>query len=518
MLRNFAALSTILAFTACSTVTPPPTTENSTAPTAPVSASETQSESEKLNAFFEADFQKQVARSPMWQTRLGIKTDYDKWNDVSDARTLEDFELAKAAYETMKSEFDFDKLDESAKLSYRLYEYQFKRSERGLPFRNYGYTFDQMNGAQSGIPAFLINQHRITSPEDAEAYIARLNGLEGYMAQLIENAKTSGEMGIRPPRFVYDYVISDAQNVLTGYPFNESEGMTDSPLMEDFRKKVGALLADEKITVEQHDKLLEEAVDALFTSVEPAYQTLLVYLDLDAQKATTEDGAWKFPNADEYYAMRLNAMTTTNLSASEIHELGLQEMDRIHDEMRTIMKKVGFEGTLKEFFDFTRTDDQFFYPNTAEGKAAYLAEATEMIDTMRDALPSMFNTFPEAKMIVKAVEPFREKSAGKAFYSSPALDGSRPGTYYANLYNTKDMPIYQMEALAYHEGIPGHHMQIAISQELEGIPTFRKFGRYTAYTEGWGLYSEYFPKEFGFYEDPYSDFENFTKTTIINIQ
>ena len=204
--------------------------------------------------------------------------------------------------------------------------------------------------------------------------------------------------------------------------------------------------------------------------------------------------------------MRLNAMTTTNLSASEIHELGLQEMDRIHDEMRTIMKKVGFEGTLKEFFDFTRTDDQFFYPNTAEGKAAYLAEATEMIDTMRDALPSMFNTFPEAKMIVKAVEPFREKSAGKAFYSSPALDGSRPGTYYANLYNTKDMPIYQMEALAYHEGIPGHHMQIAISQELEGIPTFRKFGRYTAYTEGWGLYSEYFPKEFGFYEDPYSDF------------
>jgi uncharacterized protein (DUF885 family) len=129
-----------------------------------------------------------------------------------------------------------------------------------------------------------------------------------------------------------------------------------------------------------------------------------------------------------------------------------------------------------------------------------------MIDTMREALPNVFNTFPQADMVVKAVEPFREKAAGKAFYQRPAPDGSRPGVYYANLYRMQDMPLYQMEALAYHEGIPGHHMQLAISQELTGIPKFRKYGGFTAYTEGWGLYSKFLPKEMGFYEDPYSDF------------
>ena len=199
-------------------------------------------------------------------------------------------------------------------------------------------------------------------------------------------------------------------------------------------------------------------------------------------------------------------MTTTDMTADEIHELGLAEVARIHDEMRAIMQQVEYDGTLQDFFEFTRTDEQFFKPNTDEGKAEYLAEATAMIDTMREALPTVFNTFPKAEMEVKAVEPFRERAAGKAFYQRPAPDGSRPGVYYANLYRMQDMPLYQMEALAYHEGIPGHHMQLAISQELTGIPKFRKYGSVTAYTEGWGLYSEFLPKEMGFYEDPYSDF------------
>jgi uncharacterized protein (DUF885 family) len=174
------------------------------------------------------------------------------------------------------------------------------------------------------------------------------------------------------------------------------------------------------------------------------------------------------------------------MTAEEIHNLGLAEVARIHDEMRGIMKQVGFEGSLKEFFDFTRTDPQFFKPNTPEGKAEYLDEATAWIDQMREDLPTVFNTFPKADMIVKAVEPFREKSAGKAFYSRPAPDGSRPGTYYANLYRMQDMPTYQMQALAFHEGIPGHHMQIAIAQELTGVPKFRKYGGFTAFVRRLG--------------------------------
>ena len=181
-------------------------------------------------------------------------------------------------------------------------------------------------------------------------------------------------------------------------------------------------------------------------------------------------------------------------------------MSRIHDEMREIKDKVGFKGDLKAFMQFMKTDKQFYYPNTAEGKQRYLDEATAMIDNMKTRLDELFIVKPKADLKVKAVEAFREKAAGKAFYQQPAPDGSRPGIYYANLYDMEAMPTYQMEALAYHEGIPGHHMQIAISQELEGVPKFRKFGGYTAYIEGWGLYSELVPKEMGLYEDPYSDF------------
>ena len=170
------------------------------------------------------------------------------------------------------------------------------------------------------------------------------------------------------------------------------------------------------------------------------------------------------------------------------------------------MKQVGFDGSLQEFFQHLQTEPRFTYEDSDAGRDAYLKEATRLIDVMKGELDAVFLTKPQADLEVRRVEAFREKAAGKAFYNRPAPDGSRPGYYYANLYKITDMPKYQMEALAYHEGIPGHHMQIAMAQELEGIPKFRKFGGYTAYTEGWGLYSEFLPKEMGFYEDPYSDF------------
>lgn len=508
MKKTLTAIALILALGACTstqTTTPPVATET---PAAPVKETEVQmTESEKLYAFFEDSFMENVMRSPIRQTYLGIKTaDYALWDDVSDERAQEDFALMKERVEFMNANFDYDKLDADAKLSFDLFNYRYEQAALAFPWRDYGYTFNQMFGQQSSIPAFLINQHRVSDKSDAEAYISRLAGVEDYLGQHITNAKRSAEQGIRPPRFVYDYVISDAENVISGYPFSETEGMTDSPLMKDFRGKLDALKESGNISDAEYDSVLEEAEAAMITSVLPGYESLIAYMKMDKSSATDVDGAWKFPKGGEYYAMRLNQMTTTSLTANEIHELGLSEVARIHDEMRAIMKEVGYEGTLKDFFEYTRTDPRFFKPNTPEGKAEYLAEATAMIDEMRDTLPEMFYTFPQADLVVKAVEPFREKSAGKAFYQRPAPDGSRPGTYYANLYNMADMPLYQMEALAYHEGIPGHHMQIAIAQELKDVPKFRKFGGYTAYTEGWGLYSEYFPKEYGFYEDPYSDF------------
>ena len=201
--------------------------------------------------------------------------------------------------------------------------------------------------------------------------------------------------------------------------------------------------------------------------------------------------------------------TTTELTAEEIHRTGLAEVARIHEEMREIMKAVKFEegeGNLQEFFHFMRTDRRFYYPETEEGKQAYLSGASAAIDSMNGRLGEMFLTTPKAELVVRAVEAFREKSAGKAFYRRPAMDGSRPGIYYANLRTMADMPTYQMDALAFHEGVPGHHLQIAIAQEAEDIPDFRRHTHYTAFTEGWGLYSELLPLEFGFYKDPYSNF------------
>jgi len=219
------------------------------------------------------------------------------------------------------------------------------------------------------------------------------------------------------------------------------------------------------------------------------------------------DGVWKLPNGKAFYKSRLKHFTTTDMSADEIHNIGLEEVARIHDEMRVIMAQIGYEGTLKDFFNFLRTDPQFTYSNDDEGRQRYITEATQYIDDMRGQLDGLFITKPKADLIVKRVEPFREASAFGAFYNQPTLDGSRPGTYYINLKDMKELPVYQMQALAYHEGIPGHHMQIAIAMELEGLPKFRTIGgRHTSYIEGWALYSEAVPAELGLFTDPYQDF------------
>ena len=474
----------------------------SSAPSETASDAAVQTESERINAWFEEQFEQQLARSPMFLTFLGRKTDYDKWNDATDAFAVETHELQVAALAEMRANFDFDALDAAAQLSYRLFEYEVEQDDRAFPFRKHWYVFSQFRGPHSGVPAFLINQHRVDSIEDVEAYIARLEGVQTYLGQHQENAEAQFADGIYPPRWSYEQMIATSRNIISGAPFDDSE--KDSTLLADFTKKVDALDADEAVK----EGLRARGVNALLSSVKPAYESLIAMFEAQQETASNDDGAWKLPDGAAYYANRLERMTTTDMSAEDIHNLGLSEVARIHGEMTEIKNAVGFEGSLQEFFVYMRDDPdgKFFYPNTDEGREQYLAEATAFIDTMRGRLDELFFTFPQAEMIVKRVEPFRERAAGKAFYQRPAPDGSRPGIYYANLYDMGAMPIYQMEALAYHEGVPGHHMQLAIAQELEEAPSFRKFGGYTAYSEGWGLYSEYIPKEMGFYEDPYSDF------------
>lgn len=456
--------------------------------------------SEDLNAYFEAEFEEDVEDSPMMQTQLGRKTEYGQWDDFSTESYTRDLEKAKERLKYLNENVNEDLLDEETRLSYRLFRQEVEDQIEDYDYRFYDYPINQMYGYHAQLPAFLINMHRIDSIGDAKAYISRLNAIPAAFEDVIEGLQIREQNGILPPKFVFEKVLDASRNVLKGKPFTSSKEA--SALLEDFKSKV------DKLDIQESEKLalIAEAEKALLTSVKPAYEKLIAALEDQQQRATTDHGAWKFPKGEAFYKNRLKRITTTDLTSNEIHEIGLSEVARIHREMEEIMKKVGFEGSLSDFFEFMRNDPQFYYPNTPEGKAEYLEEATGLIDTMKGRLDELFLTKPEADIIVKAVEPFREKSAGKAFYQQPAIDGSRPGTYYANLYDMNAMPKYQMEALAYHEGIPGHHMQIAIAQELDSLPMFRKFGRYTAYTEGWGLYSELVPKEIGFYEDPYSDF------------
>ena len=459
-------------------------------------------ESKRANEFFDKNFDDYISRHPQFASSLGLKTSYDKWDDLSDASNAEDLAFAVQNLSRLKREFDFDALDPQTQLSWKLFENDVQQNAEGFRFRFHNYPVNQMFGWHSQTPTFLINIHRIDSVPDAEAYIARLNGIAPQADQVIANLELRAEKGIVPPKFVFPLVLDACKNVLKGKPFDKSE--TDSTLLADFTKKITALKDVDQAT---RDRLLADANKALLESFQPAYQKLIAFLEAQEKTAPAEGGAWQFPDGRSYYEYALRRTTTTKLTGDEIHDLGLKEVARIHAEMEKIKDKVKFKGDLQKFFEFMRTDKQFYLPDTEEGRAEYLKRATDIINTMRGRLDELFLTKPKADVVVKAVEKFREKSAGKAFYQQPAPDGSRPGMFYVNLAEMKSTPTYELEGLAYHEGIPGHHMQIAIAQELQGVPKFRRMGsRYTAYSEGWGLYTELIPKEMGLYQDPYSDF------------
>ncbi|MCB0377814.1 MAG: DUF885 domain-containing protein [Bdellovibrionales bacterium] len=456
-------------------------------------------EGERLNAFFEATFQEGIERSPMAMTYLGIPKRQDELDDFSEAFAKESHELQKKYLKVLHS-FDYDQLSPQDQLSYTLFEKQLEDGIEGWKWKDYHYPVNQMHGIHSGLPSMMMNMHRIANKKDAENYISRLNQYQRLFGQVITKMMRAEAAGVVPPKFVYPKVLQDSKNLITGRPFTKTQ--TDSPLLSDFKRKVGEL----KITKNEKTHLTKEAEKALKTSVGPAYQELIAFLQKQEKRATTDDGAWKFPKGDEFYQYRLRMMTTTNYSPEKIHQMGLDNVKRIHDEMRAIQKKVGFKGSLQDFFKHMQTSKKFFFSDNKKGRQAYLKLATNLINTMRTRLDKLFITKPKAAIEVKAVEPYREKSAGMAFYNGPSEDGKRPGTYYVNLSNIKALPKWEAEALAYHEGIPGHHMQISIAKEMEALPSFRRHGHFTAYTEGWGLYSERVPKEIGFYKDPYSDF------------
>lgn len=479
---------------AASTVTAP-----AAAPAAAPAISAEASIDQHFFAFLEAAFDAQLALSPEGMTSMGLKTDYDKLDDYSDAGAQKAVALAESQLAQMKRDFDYATLSPASQLSYRLFEKSVEQDQLSYRWRSHLYPVTNSGSPTGSIPVFMINMHRIDSVADAEAYVARLREVERVMGEIASRVRQQAAAGVVPPKFVFAPVIADARKIISGAPFDKR---ADSALLADFRKKVSAL----QISDADKARLIDEASAALTGPFRRGYDVMLATLTEVERLAKGDNGVWALPDGNRFYADRLRYHTTTDMTADQIHETGLAEVARIHREMEAIKTQVGFKGTLQQFFTHVKTDSRFHYPNTDAGREAYLAEARRLVDQAMTAAPRMFHRLPQAKLEVRAVEPWRQETAAVAFYSGPAPDGSRPGIYYVNLADMSQVLKPQIEGITYHEGAPGHHFQIAFAQELPAVPKFRRFGFYGAYTEGWGLYAEKIAHELGFYQDPYSRF------------
>jgi len=467
-------------------------------PQAPAMAS-TAAEDQRLLAFLDKAFDESAALSPETLTNLGTKQDYDKLDDYTDAGRKRQLDLSERQLAQMKAQFDPARLGPQARLSYRLFQESVATDRENYRWRWYGFPIST-NGTPAGnIPVFLINEHRVDTVADAQAYVARIRDTERVMKEIAANVRHQASQGIVPPKMVFAPARNDAKEILEGAPFSAGE---DSTVLADFKAKVGKLDAPAATKA----KLVSDAEAALSGPFKRGYDTFFAVLDEIEPKATSNDGAWRLPNGGAYYDSRLRFYTTTELTADQIHQIGLERVKAIHAEMEAIKTRVGFKGTLQEFFTLVRTDPRFKYANSEAGKQQYLSDARGYIAQSMSAAPKFFHRLPNAPLEVRAVEPFREQTASVAFYERPAPDGSRPGIFYVNLANMEQVQKVQVEGIAHHEGAPGHHFQIARAQELDGLPKFRKYGYYGAYTEGWGLYTERLAKEMGAYQDPYSEF------------
>ena len=467
-------------------------------------AARTERESARLNEWLDERYEEQLDFSPLTKTRLGRKDDYDRIDDLSEAGAEAQLVWLRATVVELERDFDRDLLTPEAQTSYDVWRYGLERAEAAWPFRRRGYTFHQMGGPHTALPQALINFHRVAEEADMVAYIARLGEVARALRQALERAQLAAAEGVHAPRFSYDAVIEQSRALITGAPFG---GTGDSPLYADANAKLAALVAADKIDAARAETLRAAAATALMERVSPAYEEIIAWADADrANSDEIATGVWNLPDGPAYYTERLAANTTTAMTSDDIHELGITEVDRIHAEMVEIMRQVGYDGTLVEFFASLRDDPRFLFPNTDEGREGYLQASRDHYALIEARLPEYFGLRPKAGLVVKRVEAFREQPGAAQHYQQGTPDGSRPGTYYVHLVDMRSMPKIELESIAYHEGIPGHHMQVSIAQELTGVPTFRTQTFHTAYGEGWGLYAERLAKEMGAFQDPYSDF------------
>ncbi|PTC01162.1 DUF885 domain-containing protein [Thalassospira xiamenensis] len=454
-----------------------------------------------INVFYERTMLETATDSPQLLTQLGMLEQFGirghnaELNDLSVQNRQQGYQDLKETYATFKS-YSTEGMSEKERISHAVFDYFLKQQLEGEAWAAHGYPVNQLFGIQNTLPSFLVNMHRINDVTDAEHYISRLNGIPKQFDDLTYDINARAQEGIIPPAFVLSASMEQIENFLAGGP-------QQNLLLKSFNEK----LAETEIVEAERSELEAAVLSALTDSVFPAYQNLFATLEKLHSGADNTAGVWKLPQGGDYYNFMLRQHTTTDLTAEEIHQLGLREVERIQSQMLEIFHEQGYDGDqVGELLMTLNEDPAFLYEDSAVGREQILADYKVIIEDIETYLGPAFRIQPEAELDVRRVPEFAEKNAPGAYYQRPALDGSRPGVFFANLYNINDTPTFGMKTLAVHEGIPGHHFQLAIQQELEGLPTFRKHLPFTVYSEGWALYTELLMYELGLYnDDPFGD-------------
>ena len=455
-----------------------------------------------INWFYARLFLRPALDSPEPLTMLGILENPGlhghnaKLADASIAHETKSYKETREGLAMLRS-YDRRRQSPAQLLSTDVLDGYLQDEVDGEAFRFHSYPLNQMFGIQSSLPDFMLTLHPLTSKREARNYVTRLSKFGLKFDQVLEGLQERTRLGMLPPKFVIQRVLAE-MNAFASQPARQN------PLYTVFAEKLAKL----KLSEAGRSDLLAAAQAQIEGAVYPAYRKLIAYFDELETKATTEDGVWKLPQGEAYYAYCLRSSTTLALSPQAVHETGLSEVARIEAEMRTILHQQGCTDVanpprkLRQF----AAEERFLFPNTEEGRQAALAEYQRILDEASANLAPVFDLRPKAGMKVERIPEFKEKTSPAAYYQMPDMGGGRPGVFYANLRDMNEISRFGMKTLAYHEGIPGHHFQLAIAQELRGLPFFRRLIPFTAYVEGWALYAEKLAREIGFYkDDPYGE-------------
>jgi uncharacterized protein (DUF885 family) len=449
-----------------------------------------------ITHFYERVFIEYLLDDPEMLTQLGMidntRMDFHsgKLTNASPVRTEKLAEKVERDLRTLRK-YNRDRLEGQTALSYDILEWFLTSTADSRPFTYHNYPVNQLFGVQNSLPRFMATSHQLVNEKSVRNYISRLSLFGTKFEQVLQGLQLREERSIIPPEFVIDRVLTEMR------AFTERDPR-ENILFTSFKERVDTLDA-----ILNKDELYEQVADEIVNTVYPGYALFINYFEELKTKATDDDGVWKHPDGDAFYAHQLRLMTTTDLSPGEIHDIGLNEVTRIQNEMNDILASLGLRGrTFADNMRIITEDERYLYPNTEEGRAQALGEYQAIIDEIDESIDIAFDIRPTVGVRVERIPEFTEETAPGAYYQPPALDRSRPGVFYANLRDMTEVPKWGMRTLAYHEAIPGHHFQIAIQQEISGVSTFRRVLPFTAYTEGWALYAEQLAWEYGFQDEP----------------